>query len=145
MNQETRKDIALLVIRLAFGIRLIYGSIDNITDWDRMLEFQGFLAAKGFPLPLLCAVVSVYAQFFTGLSWIAGYKVRIFSLLMILNFIVAIVGAHLLAGDSYLNTAPAIHLLAVSFLIYFMHAGRYSVDSYLESKRKKADPSQGNM
>ncbi|UGU15257.1 DoxX family protein [Sinomicrobium kalidii] len=139
MNREQRKDIALLFIRIVFGIRLIYGVSDNIIHWDRMLEFRDFIASIGFPLPLLCAVVSVYAQFFAGISWISGYKVRVFSLLTILNFIVAIIGAHLLQGDTYMNTAPAIHLLAVAFLIYFVHAGRYSVDNYLEEKRKKAD------
>lgn len=139
MNREKRKDIALLIVRLAFGTRLIYGSIDNITDWGRMLEFKGFLDANGFPLPLFCAIVSVYAQFFAGISWIIGYKIRIFALLMILNFTIAIIGAHLLQGDTYINTAPAIHLLAISFLIYFLHAGRYSVDSYLKTKREQSD------
>ncbi|MGS2761035.1 DoxX family protein [Sinomicrobium sp. M5D2P9] len=137
MNRKKRRDIALLVLRLAFGFRLIYGVTDNIVYWDRMLEFRDFLSENGFPLSLLCAILSVYAQFFAGIGWIIGYKVRILSFLMLLNFFVAIVWVHLWHGDPYLQTAPAIHMLVVAFLIYFVHAGRYSVDAYLEIREKK--------
>ncbi len=137
MNRKKRMDIALLAIRLAFGFRLIYGVSDNIMHWGRMLEFRDFLLENGFPFPLICALISVYAQLFAGISWIIGYKVRVFSLLMLLNFTIAIIQVHLWHGDSYIQTAPAIHMLVVAFLIYFAHAGKYSADAYLEKKKKK--------
>jgi hypothetical protein len=46
---------------------------------------------------------------------------------MIFNFLVAIIGVHLLHGDSYINMAPAIHLLAVAFLLFTHGAGRYAI------------------
>jgi putative oxidoreductase len=124
-----KPDLGLLLLRIIFGIRLIYGTIDNVLSWERMLEFETFLAANQFPFPLACAVVSVYAQFLSGISWIIGYQVKISSLIMILNFVVALVGVHLIHGDTYLNMAPAIHLLTVSVVLFLAGPGKYSISS----------------
>ena len=127
MDILKNKSLALLIIRLVFGVRLIFGTIDNVISWDRMLEFRDFLDGQGFPLPLICAIVSVYLQFLAGICWIFGFQTKVASLLMILNFLVAIIGVHLLHGDSYINMAPAIHLLAVAFLLFTHGAGRYAL------------------
>lgn len=119
-------DIGLFLVRLAFGFRLMYGTQDNILSWDRMLEFEEFLAANGFPIPLVSAVVSVYLQFIAGLAWIVGFKVRLFALLMILNFSIALLMVHV--GDTYLSAAPAIHLLIVSVLLLTIGGGKYGFD-----------------
>lgn len=128
MNTILKKDLAILLLRIAFGFRLIYGTFDNIISWDQMLEFEKFLEANGFPIPLVCAVVSVYLQFLAGISWIIGFKVKWTSLIMILNFVIAIVVVHLGHGDTYLNTAPALHLLTVAIFLYLTGPGRYAMD-----------------
>jgi len=127
-NNLKNQALALLLLRLAFGARLVYGVIDNVLSWERMLEFKEFLALNGFPLPLASAVVSVYLQLICGISWIVGFKVRIAGMIMILNFLVALIGVHLLHGDSYINMAPAIHLLVVSFLLFAVGPGKYAFD-----------------
>jgi len=124
-------DWSLLIVRLAFGFRILYGVIDNVIDWDRMIEFEHFLSANGFPFPLLAAVVSVYAQFLSSISWLAGYKIKISSGIMFLNFSVAIFGFHFASGDSYLGMAPAIHLAVISILLFTTGAGKLSLDDYL--------------
>lgn len=128
MPSETYKSLALLLIRLAFGARLIYGVIDNVVSWDRMLEFEAFLSANGFPVPLVSAILSVYFQLLAGISWIIGYQVRYSALLMIGNFLVALIGFHIIQGDSYLNTAPALHLLCISVLLFAIGPGKYALD-----------------
>ena len=128
MKPDQLKSLALLLVRLAFGARLIYGVMDNILSWDRMVEFEAFLTANGFPFPLVSAIVSVYLQMLCGISWILGYKVKYTALLMVGNFLVAIVGVHLIHGDSYINTAPAIHLLCISLLLFVFGAGLYALD-----------------
>jgi len=124
------KSLALLLIRLAFGARLIYGAADNVFSWERMLEFEAFLALNGLPLPLVSAITSVYLQFLAGICWVLGFKVRLTGIIMAANFVVAIVGVHLLHGDSYLNTAPAIHLLVISLLLWVLGPGQYSLDQW---------------
>ncbi len=127
MNYLPNKDFALLIVRLIFGVRLIYGTIDNVLSWERMLEFSDFLAQNGFPFPTVCAVISVYVQFLAGFSWILGFQVRRFSVLMIINFLVAIFAVHVAHGDGYLQTAPAIHLLGISILLLAFGPGKYGI------------------
>lgn len=126
-------DFALVPVRIIFSFRLIYGTVDNIISWERMLEFKLFLESNHFPLPLLCAVISVYMQFLAGISWILGYKMKLFSLLMIGNFLLAIY-VHLAAGDAYLTLAPALHLLAISILFYVIGPGKISITEFVKYK-----------
>jgi len=131
-----KQNLALLLIRLTFGFRLVYGTFDNIISWDRMLEFKAFLESNNFPFPIVCAILSVYLQFFAGVSWILGYKMKLFSLLMIGNFMIATY-IHFVAGDPYLSMTPALHLLAISILFYVINPGKISISEYLKSKQWK--------
>jgi putative oxidoreductase len=122
----TNQSIGLLILRLFVGLRLIYGVIDNILSWDRMLEFEGFLSKVGFPFPLVCAVVSVYAQFFAGVLFIIGWKTRYAALLMIFNFSVAwiMVDRH----GSVEQMTPALSMLFCSVLLLFTGAGKLAIE-----------------
>lgn len=121
-------NIALLLIRLAFGFRLIYGVADNIISWEQMLEFKSFLDANHFPLPLVSAITSVYLQAIAGLFWIIGFQTKSAAAVMAINFLVAIIGVHILSGDHYLQTAPALHLLLISILLLTTGPGKYAID-----------------
>ena len=132
-NRFTQSDVTLFIIRFVFGFRLIYGSIDNIISWERMLEFKSFLENHHFPLPLACAFLSVYLQFFAGFSWIIGYKIKLFSLIMIGNFLIATY-IHLVAGDPYLAITPAMHLLVISILLFAINPGKISISKYYHIK-----------
>ncbi|MDN5203048.1 DoxX family protein [Fulvivirgaceae bacterium BMA10] len=126
-------DLGILFLRAAFGLRLIYGTIDNVLSYDRMLEFRDFLEHHGFPIPLAAAFVSVILQFTAGISWIIGFQVRVFAFLMFINFIIAIIGVHI--GDAYPNTAPAIHLLVVALFLFFNGGGKWSVDEFFKIRK----------
>lgn len=120
------EDHALLLLRWAFGFRLIYGVQDNILSWERMIEFANFLEANGFPLPLFSAVVSVYAQGLAGLSWVVGFRVKWAAGLMIGNFLVALIMVHV--GEPYLGGAAAIHMLVISIFLLVRGGGKFSFD-----------------
>jgi putative oxidoreductase len=124
---DKNKDVGILLLRLFVGIRLIYGVVDNIVDWERMLEFRNFLEQQGFPLPLASAVISVYAQFIAGLMFILGFKIRLAAVLMIINFLVALVMVHL--HDSFEGMTPALSMLCSSILFLFDGAGKFALKS----------------
>lgn len=124
---SSKKDYGALFIRLMMGFHLIYGVHDNVLSWEQMLEFSNFLARFEFPLPLVCAVVSVYAQLICGILLILGCYVRVAALAMIFNFIVAIVAIHL--GDAYPVMFPAIAMLASALFLFFNGAGKLSLDN----------------
>lgn len=123
---DANKDIGVLLLRCFTGARLIYGVADNVFSWTHMLAFRDFLHSHGFPVPLACAVISVYAQLIAGCMIIIGWKIRLAALMMIVNFLVAILAVHL--HDSIEAMTPALALLFINLLFIFQGGGRYSVE-----------------
>lgn len=119
-------DIGLLVLRLVAGGHLFWSTQDNVFSWQRMLEFRDFLAQSGFAFPLACAVVSVAAQFLSGIGLVLGAWTRIAGALMAFNFVVAIVMVDGLRP--YPAAFPALALVAISLCLVFTGAGRWSLD-----------------
>jgi uncharacterized membrane protein YphA (DoxX/SURF4 family) len=134
LNETRKTDIALLLLRLALGFRLVFGALDTIASWEAMVEFGEYLAGLGFPVPLISAVVSAWAQFLAGLAWMAGYQVRVFSVLMIGNFVVAILFVHVAGGSSYVEAAPAVHMLVFSFVLLLTGPGGMSLDARMGAR-----------
>ncbi|UJH92327.1 DoxX family protein [Antarcticibacterium sp. 1MA-6-2] len=116
---ESRHYLGLFLLRLFLGLRLLYGVLDNVLHWERMLEFAVFLENNDFPLPLISAVVSVYIQLFGAISLLVGYKLRFFSILLILNFIVALVFVHLANNDTIEGMTPALAILFGCLALFF--------------------------
>ncbi|MEQ9405122.1 MAG: DoxX family protein [Cyclobacteriaceae bacterium] len=135
-DHKKARNISFLIIQIVFGIRLIYGTIDNVLSWQRMLEFSDFLEGNGFPFPLESAIISVWLQFLCGISWIIGFKVKWTAATMALNFLVAVVFVHLINGDTYLQTAPALHLLVVSVVLMLTGGSEYGLRSIIGENRK---------
>ena len=120
-------------IRFLIGVHLLVGVLDNIVSWERMIEFEKFLEAQQFIFPLASAILSVYAQAICGLLFLIGWKIRIAAIVMIFNFLVALLMVHW--GDTYPNSFPAIAMLMGSIFFLLNGSGKLSLDHYL-GKRK---------
>jgi putative oxidoreductase len=123
---EKRKDYGVIFLRVVIGWRLIDGTQDNIFSWVRMLEFRDFLQHQGVAFPLVAAVVSVYAQFISGIFYVTGTFIRAVALVMIINFLAALYIAHI--GASFQDSFDAIMMLSGSLFFLFYGAGKWSVD-----------------
>jgi putative oxidoreductase len=117
----------LFLLRLFISFRLLYGVLDNVFSWERMIEFSKFLEANHIPFPLVSAVVSVYVQLIGGILLLIGFKTRIASLLIMFNFIVAML-VHLRADDSIEGMTPPMAMLVISLTLFFTGPGKWSVD-----------------
>jgi len=124
---DQRKEYGVVLIRLAVGFHLIYGTQDNVFSFARMEEFATFLAGHGVPWPLFSAIVSVYAQFVCGILFILGAATRWAGAVMVVNFIAALFIAH--QGDPYPAMFPALMMLASAGFFLIHGPGRLSVDS----------------
>jgi putative oxidoreductase len=122
---DRNQSVGLFILRLFVGLRLIYGVIDNILSWDRMLEFESFLNKVGFPFPLACAVISVYAQFVAGVMIVAGWKIRYAALLMIFNFTVAWIMVDRFGTIEQMT--PALAMLFCNILFLFSGSGKIAL------------------
>jgi putative oxidoreductase len=130
------KEYGPIFIRLIIGFHLVYGTQDNVFSYARIEEFAAFLSAHNVPFPLFAAFVSAYAQFICGILFIVGAATRYAALVMIINFIAAILIAHL--GDPYPAKFPALMMLAGACFLFLHGPGELSVDRLL-AKRAKTD------
>ncbi len=130
---ERNKEHGPIFIRLIVGFHLVYGTQDNVTSFARMEEFAGFLAARGVPFPLFSAFLSAWAQFVCGLLFVLGGATRLAGAVMVVNFVAALVIAHV--GDSYPNTFPALMMLAAACFFVVHGAGKLSLDDLVARRR----------
>ena len=131
---EKYADYGALFLRLVVGSFLVYGTQDNVFSYARMVEFEHFLAARGVPVPPVAAFVSAYAQFVCGILFILGAATRAAGALMVINFIAAILIAHL--GDSFQGMLAALMMLASAFFFMLHGAGKPSVDEGWKKNEK---------
>jgi putative oxidoreductase len=129
---EPYREYGPLFIRLIVGYRLVWGTADNVFSYSRMVEFSEFLAGLGVPWPLPAAVVSAFAQFICGLLFVAGWYTRLAAAVMIINFIVALLLAHL--GQPFLDNYDALVMLFGSAFLLVHGAGSASVDAWREAR-----------
>ena len=115
-------------MRIFVGGRLFYGVIDNVISWADMIEFSEFLKLNQFPMPLLSAVMSVYAQLLCSVLLMIGYKLRWAAIILLINFGVAIIFVHLIGGDSVEGTTPALAMFFGCLTLLFTGAGKLSFD-----------------
>lgn len=124
----------ILALRLLMGWRLIDGTQDNVFSWAQMLAFRDFLSAHQVGAPLAAAIVSVYAQFIAGTLYIFGAYVRWAAVVMIINFITAIVIVHL--GTSFQESFQAVTMLVTAMFFLVAGAGRISIDEWRLKQNK---------
>ena len=120
--------IGTFLLRIFVGGRLIYGVIDNVLSWEKMVEFSVFLEQHQFPFPLLAAVASVVIQFVGALMILIGFKTKIWAILLVLNFLIALVFVHFQVGDTVESMTPALALLFICLSLVFTGPGKFSVD-----------------
>lgn len=123
---QRHQDWGIFLLRLFVGLRLIYGVHDNVLSWEHMIGFRDFLEQFHFPFPLLSAVVSVYLQLLAGICIIGGWFFRYSALLMILNFLIALIMVH--RNDSIEGITPALAILFCCILFLFVGPGKLAID-----------------
>jgi putative oxidoreductase len=126
-----------IFLRLIIGSFIIWGVQDNVLSHEQMKEFADFLAARGVPYPMFAAFLSAYTQLICGLSILLGAGVRLTAIPFIINFVAAIIIAHL--GDSFRGMFPALLMIAAGCFFLFHGAGKISVDEFLERRRRNAE------
>ena len=127
---DKNKHIGIFILRIFIGFRLIYGVLDNILSWERMIEFSVFLDTNHFPFPIISAILSVYLQFFAAILILIGFKLRIATIPLIIHFIVALVAFHFRVNDSIEGMTPALAMLFGCLTLLFTGADKISFENY---------------
>lgn len=125
-------DYGVIFLRLLIGVFIIYGVQDNVFSYTHMEEFAAFLQQRGVPFPLFSAFLSAYVQMICGVMILLGAWIRLAAIPFIVNFVAAVIIAHL--GDTFRGMFPALMMIAAGFFFLFNGAGKLSVDEILERR-----------
>ena len=134
---ERYSDAALLILRIAVGAFLIWGGWDNIASIERMNEFVSFLRKFGFPAPAAMARLSVWAQFFVGISFITGFATRWAGLICAMNFVIAIAMVDRFAGMR--GAFGSLCLVLIGLYLATKGAGQLSADAVLNRSHRSVN------
>ena len=140
LNQN--RSLGILLLRIFVGLRLLYGVVDNIVSWAKMMEFSIFLGNFGFPFPTVSAVICVYSQFIAGIFILFGYKIRFFSSIMVFNFLVALFFVHIPIKDTVEAMTPALSILFICLTFIFTGAEKYSLDWLISRRYERSSKSE---
>lgn len=130
---QSKKHLGILLLRIFIGTRLLYGVIDNILSWERMMEFSHFLQQNGFPFPTANAVISVYVQFVGAILILIGFKIRLASFVLVINFLIALIFVHISIGDTIEGMTGALAMLFGCLTFLFTGADKISLDQRFKS------------
>ena len=132
---KNKEYYGILLLRLVAAWRLLAGTWSYTVGVKPMREVADFFESLNMPLPLLSAAISVYAQFICGFLFIIGLLVRPAAVVMILNFSIAIIAAHL--EDPIVKSFSAWALLAISACLLFTGGDKLSIDNRLKIQTTK--------
>lgn len=131
-DAKTCQDTALLVLRIAMAIVFIYHGYGKLFGpMPGMAGFTGMVAKIGFPLPAFFAYIAALAEFLGGIALLLGTRTRLFSALIGVNMIVAIVFVKQFKLPSI---DPDLALLAIAIALMLIGPGAYSLSTKLKKK-----------
>ena len=130
------EDAALLALRVATGLFLLYQSHDNVLSAARMDEFEAFMGQFGFWRPDILAPFAIFWQVAAGIGFILGLFVRPLGLITAVQFIVAVWMVHW--NQTFDGWWPAAILVFLGFYFFARGAGRYGLDTVVAGRSKPA-------
>jgi len=136
-----RESLALLVMRILFGLALWFSGYSHLTHYDMMVKrFTDW----GVPLPGLNVYISGITECGGGLLLLFGIATRLISIPLFFNFVVAYVTAsrsklvQMIAGPGHWDGVAdvvnddAMPFLAMSLIAFAFGPGKISVDYILK-------------
>lgn len=131
--REPLNSIGLLLLRVSIGSFMVL-----FHGWPKLSKFSTL--KDSFPDPIglgsnLSLTMAVGAEFFGGLLLIFGLATRLVSVPLLFTMLVA---AFVIHGDDPWSKQEFALLYGFTFLaLIFTGPGRYSLDSFLENRRRK--------
>lgn len=123
---------ALLTLRLAAGAVFVYHGWGKVFGEHGVEGFAGFLDSLGVPLPAVSAWLAALTELLGGFALLLGVGVRLVSLPLAFNMLVAILTVHRTGFDvSQGGMEFALVLLATSIALALTGGGQFSLESLL--------------
>jgi putative oxidoreductase len=121
-------------------LRLAMGIILSVAGYMKLVGITATIAyftKLGFPVPVVTAWFITLLELIGGIALILGSFVRYFGLLYTIEFIVAAFWVKL-PTQGYAASRLDLMILAGAAALYFLGAGRWSIDSIWWERNKSA-------
>jgi putative oxidoreductase len=119
-------------------LRLVMGIIFSVAGYTKLVGIAGtidYFTKLGFPVPVLTAWFITLLELGGGIALILGLLVRYLGIVYTIEFIVAAFWVKL-PMQGYAAARLDLMLLAGAAALYFLGAGRWSIDSIWLEKDK---------
>ena len=130
------KNLAILILRLGIGFMFILHGwpkfIGGPEKWINLGEY-GMNSIGIYFAPLFWGFMAAFAEFFGGVHLILGLFTRFFSLLLFITMLVAMM-THI--SNGIMEASHAIESSIIFLSLFFMGAGKYSLDYIIFNKKK---------
>jgi putative oxidoreductase len=128
-----RGDIALLVLRVSFGLTLaLTHGLNKIKAPE---QFLANVAQRGFPAPTLLGWFAILSEFAGGLLLALGLFTRAAGVAVAGTLFIAAFKVH--AADPFAKKELALAYAVVGLAFALSGGGRYALDAWLRRARKK--------
>jgi uncharacterized membrane protein YphA (DoxX/SURF4 family) len=117
-------DIALLVLRIFLGLRLIVSGLLRFIQWERMENLSRFLQDYNMPSPLAVSITAMIVLVVSGISLMLGWQTWLFMFLLL----AVVVGILVIIprGQYFRAELPAIAIMIVSTLFIVLPVGKFT-------------------
>ena len=130
------KNLSILILRLGIGFMFILHGwpkfIGGPEKWINLGEY-GMNSIGIYFAPLFWGFMAAFAEFFGGIHLILGLFTRFFSLLLFITMLVAMM-THI--SNGIIEASHAIESSIIFLSLFFMGAGKYSLDYIIFNKKK---------
>lgn len=117
-------NIALLVLRVGFGVLMVHGGYYKLTHIDEILN-RGFMSFIGLS-PKISLYLLIFAEFFCAGLVVIGLFTRLATIPLIISGFVALIKAH--DSDVFGAGQPITLYIIAWIVILLLGAGKISVD-----------------
>ncbi len=126
-NHSLSANFGLLIFRLYIGLTMAFvHGLGKIQEPDKL---TGWLGSMGLPAPELMSWLAAVAEFGGGLFIALGLMTRLSTTLLGATMAVAVFIVH--ASDPFQKKELALAYLASCVVIWFVGAGKFSVDKMI--------------
>ncbi len=135
INYSTLQSLGLLLIRLAIAMVFLYHGSQKLFGafgGPNYQAFAKFLAAKHVPMPMESAILSGCAEFFGGLVFLVGTGLRLISIPLAFNMVVAVLmtapNGFNVSNKPYAGCEYPLTLLFVVVAMGLLGPGEFTLD-----------------
>jgi putative oxidoreductase len=131
-TQPLDVNLATLALRLTVGGLFVYYGYSKLANYDQILPMFGDIIGIG---PKLSFNLVIFAELFCGIFVTLGFCTRLSIIPIFITMTVAFFIAH--ANDPFTSKAPSFIFWCLSFVIFILGSGRYSVDNLIGLAARK--------